>query len=553
VVFAYWSFFKCVKALSFGKQNDNKMKVQLAIFLYVSFLCFSTAQNSDSPDYDALVKQIIKDLPLNDFKNEPTFLRVYYSNSGCTINKYSYSTQTKNNFVRSHFLSTKNLALLQRKIKTALIPYLEAQTMDGGIYFHGNPVFKRFQLMPKFETITRGEFTFYNTKKAFSYFPFKNKPIDVNVKKESLWDYIKQTNHIKLEFHQSSATKVLITGTINHKKVELNYQLIYGTWQQVPQFKVNDVTHYTHDGGLFIKHNNITFEYEKELGLEDVDIISETVITPVHKESFRSENLISVDSIVDFSFSDLRKIKFTYENEDKSEKYEFFQFNTELFALVYYSKYDERWSFSKVTLYAYSPISITKNKRIYRLFGEDEGVIIPEKDGIYVYLKKTKQFYNFKDFSKRKQQEHTRNYDTETLAYIANNRKFDRYYKIKEEGEEKRMYNYLGIKKLDKAYDSIFVNSFIVGVKDGKYDIYNQAFQKLPFTNVQAFQVNNTATTEGSNYIPHTAQIIHENTLKTIYLSLKEDKERYFNAYTLVGLPVFDKNAFEPTPKSIIE
>ncbi|MFK7747570.1 MAG: hypothetical protein AB8B65_04215 [Kordia sp.] len=523
------------------------MKGFLSILFYLIFSAVAIGQ-----DYDALAVQILEDIPLNNFKNEPTFLRISYVKNGDLIdeNGKDYSYQTKNTVARTHFLSPKNLARLQRKIKTALIPYLEAQTMQSGIYFHGNPVFKGYpDLMPKFETITHGEIIIYNRKQTIGYFPYKNKPIDVNVQK-SLWDYIKQTNHIQLEFHQSSADKVLVTGTINHKKVDLNYQLVYGKWLQVPQLRTSDITHYTHDGELFIKHNNITFEYEKLFDLEDVDVVSETDITPVHKESFASENLISIDSIVDFSFSDLRNLKFTHENEDKSEKYEFFQFNTELFALVYYYKYDGKWSFSEVTLYPYSPISITKNKRIYYLFGEDGGVIIPEKNGIHVYLGKTQRLYNFKDFSTEKQQNHNRNYDTETLAYIANKQKFDLFYQIKEEEGKKRMYNYLGINKLEKAYDSIFVNNFIVGVKDGMYDIYNQAFQKLPLENVRAFHLENTSTTEGSNYIPHSAQIIHKNTLKTIYLSLKKDKKGYLNAYTYHGLPTFDKTTHKISRKN---
>ncbi|MGH1384806.1 hypothetical protein [Kordia sp.] len=520
------------------------MKSFLSIFFCLIFSAVAIGQ-----DYDALATQILEDIPLENFKKEPTFLRVSYAKNGDLIdeNGKDYSYQTKNTVARTHFLSPKNLARLQRKIKTALIPYLEAQTMQSGIYFHGNSVFKGYpDLMPKFETITRGEIIIYNRKQAIGYFPYKNKPINVNVQK-SLWDYIKQTNHIQLEFHQSSANKVLVTGTINHKKVVLNYQLVYGKWQQVPQFRTSDITHYNHGGELFIQHNNITFEYEKLFDLEDVDIVSETDITPVHKESFTSENLISVDSITDFSFSDLRNLKFTHENKDKSEKYAFFQFNTELFALVYYFKDDEKWSFSEVTLYAYSPISITQNKRVYYLFGEDDGVIIPEQNGIHVYLGKTERFYNFKGFSTKKQQEHNRNYDTEILANIANKRKFDLFYQIKEEGEEKRMYNYLGIDKLGKVYDSIFVNNFIVGVKDGMYDIYNQAFQKLPLENVRAFHLENTSTTEGSNYIPHTAQILHKNTLKKIYLSLKEEKKNYFGAILLHGLPM------EGTVQKIIE
>ncbi|WP_420575104.1 hypothetical protein [Kordia sp.] len=498
-------------------------------FLSILFcLIFSTL--AIGQDYDVLAAQIIKDIPLENFKNEPTFLRVSYAKNGDLIdeNGEDYSYQTKNTQIRTHFLSPKNLARLQRKIKTALIPYLEAETMSGGIFFHGNPVFKYYPvLMPKFETITSSQYTHGSTKHAFGYFPYKSKRIQVNIKKESLKDYIEQTNHIKLEFHQSGEDKVLVIGTINHKKVALNYQWVYGKWQQVPQFRASNITHYNRKGQLFIKHNDILFEYEKLFNLEDVDIVSKTDITPVHKESFQSENLINLDSIVDFNFSDLRNIKFTYENEDKSEKYEFFQFNTELFVLVYYFKDDEKWSFSEATLYPYSPISIAKNKRIYSLFGEDYGVIIPEKNGIHVYLAKTKRFYNFKGFSTEIQQKNYRNYNTETLAHIANDLNFEQFYIIKEGTEGKRMYNYLGIEKLDKVYDSIFVNNFIVGVKDGKYDIYNQAFQRLPLENVRAFHLIETSGTEASNYIPYSAQILDKNELKTIYLSSRKEKNTH--------------------------
>lgn len=165
-------------------------------------------------------------------------------------------------------------------------------------------------------------------------------------------------------------------------------------------------------------------------------------------------------------------------------------------------------------------------------------MIIPEKNGIHIFLDKAQNRYNIHDFSTGERQKNYRNYDTEILAHIASNLDFEQYYKVKEEKEEKWMYNYLGLRKLDNVYDSIFVNNFIVGIKDGKYDIYNQSFQKLPLENVRAFHLINTTTTEGSSYIPHSAQIIHNNTLKKIYLSLKEEKTNYFNAILLHGLPM---------------
>lgn len=501
------------------------MKYLLSVIFCLIFSAKAIGQHDRDLNYDALVSKILGDLPLENFKNEPTFLRVFRARGYCIINEHvkNQEYQTKNSAIRTHFLSAENLARLQGKIKTALIPYFDGQGMESLFLFHGNPIFKRYRgSMPKFETITRGEIQYYDKKQAIGYFPYRDKPVKINVQKGSLWDYVDQTNHIKLEFHQSEADKVFVEGTINHKKVALNYQFVYGVWQQVPQFRASDISHYNHKGQLFIKHNDIIFEYEKLFDLEDVDIVSETDITPVHEEFFLSENLINIDSIIDFNFSDLRNLKFTSENEDKSEKYVFFQFNTELFALISYHKYDGNWFFSEATLYPYSPISIAKNKRIYSLFGEDYGVIIPEKNGIHVYLDKTERFYNFKDFSTEIQQKNYRNYNTETLAHIANDLNFEQFYTIKEVPEGKRMYNYLGIEKLDKAYDSIFVNNFIVGIKDGKYDIYNQTFKKFNLKKVQAvhFDKNNE----------YNLQIIQNNELKNIPLSGDtSDKYIYIN------------------------
>jgi len=315
------------------------MRSFLSLLCCFAFSIPAIGQHYSDLDYEALVDQILKDIPLENFKNEPTFLRVAYARSGCTgyDERDDHNYQTKETETRKHFLSPKNLARLQHKIQTALIPYFEAESMDRILAFHGDPLFKRWPvIMPTFKTISQEQLTYFNTKKAFGYFPYKNQPVKVNIQKHSLKNYIEQANHIKLEFIHKRDNKVLVTGAVNRNKVTILYQWVYGKWQQVPEFQVSDITHYNHEGELFIKHNNITFEYEKEFELDDTSIISQTSIAPVHKESFQRENLISIDSIVNSNFSDLRNIKFTHENEDKSEKYEFFQFNSELFALASY-------------------------------------------------------------------------------------------------------------------------------------------------------------------------------------------------------------------------
>ena len=60
------------------------MRSFLSLFFCFLFSIPTIGQHYGDLDYEALVDQILKDIPLENFKNEPTFLRVAYARSGCT-------------------------------------------------------------------------------------------------------------------------------------------------------------------------------------------------------------------------------------------------------------------------------------------------------------------------------------------------------------------------------------------------------------------------------------------------------------------------------------
>ena len=87
------------------------MKYLLSIIFCLIFSATAIGQHNRNLNYDTLVSKILDDLPLENFKNEPTFLRVFHARGYCIAdeNVKNRGYQTKNSAARTHFFSTENL------------------------------------------------------------------------------------------------------------------------------------------------------------------------------------------------------------------------------------------------------------------------------------------------------------------------------------------------------------------------------------------------------------------------------------------------------------
>jgi len=486
-------------------------------------------------EYSKLPKQILKDLPLSDLGNAPTFIKTHHMETVCSFgggidDKAVY--QLHENFTSQKFFNQKTIATIQKKIKTPVILYVQATGYTSGIFFSNHHVMKKYtEVMPQIKGQVIDTLQMYQSKRAFSYLPYKNErlqsPFPISYTK--LTNFIPQTNHIYLEFLNSIGKKVSVSGEVNNTKVYLSYQYRKGKWKlidsKITQLDIEHATHFDIEYGFLKKHINKTFIIEQNLEIDDGVLISDVRVNPANKNYFKPKHTVNIDSITQYNFSELRQKKFIA--YDKEFKYELLQFNDEFFILnVFYKNVNDNnqkiWSnYLSPKLIPFAITSVKDKKKIIQFFDECEGYIIPKKNGLEIKIDQPFSVPPSSILEFSEVQESNKEYSSKELFDISRSygQNFKERYHVKEEKKgKKRLYNYRGEDVLKKSYDSIFVDNFIIGIKNGNYDIYNQTFKKFDLKKVQ------TVHFDKSN--EYNLQIIQNNEIKSIPLS-NDTTEKY--------------------------
>ncbi|WP_298521103.1 hypothetical protein [uncultured Kordia sp.] len=523
------------------------MKRFLAIFFCITFLGISFGQTynprkrdsilkatkqqllaeAKTIDYTSLPKQIVKDLPLKKLSDKPTFIKTHHLETVCSVGAQETlknMQMLEENFTSQKFFSQDIFLAIQKEIKTAIIPYVETTGFSSGILFSTHPVMKKYpKLMLNLTNTIPNTFKRTSRKNMFGYLPYKTERLEspLVIPNISFTSYIQQTNHINLEFLNHVGQKVSVSGEINDTKIFLSYQYKKGKWKlmnsKITYFDPEHATQFDIEYGFIKKHQNKTYTIQQNLEIDEGVLVSDIEVNSINKKYFTPKHLINIDSITHYDFSTLKNKKFVA--YDEYFKYELLQFNGELFILKIFDKdYDDNnqkiWrEYLNPKLIPFAFTQVKDKKKIIQFFDECTGYIIPKKEGLEIKIDKPfsvsrDTILEFSEVSGASQEYSSKELFDISMSY---NRNFKQYYTVTEKKGKKRLYNYRNEDVLQKRYDSIIIDNFIIGIKNGKYDIYNQTFKKLKLDKVQAVFLDLPYLIE--------LQVIQNNEMKYISLS----------------------------------
>ncbi|WP_298416868.1 hypothetical protein [uncultured Kordia sp.] len=232
--------------------------------------------------------------------------------------------------------------------------------------------------------------------------------------------------------------------------------------------------------------------------------------------SGKTNNLQNVADIVPYDFDKLQHKKFVA--YIGNHKYELYQFNKEFFILEeFHTEINDlgkkEWKSHKLDVLPFTFINLKGKRKILTLINQThQNYIIPKKDTLVLKVWTRYQGLGIVLLDFIQTQSYTPIYDSKKLRYISSHLfQLDKYYHIITKKKKKYLYNYRDENVLHKSYDSIILGSFIIGIKNEKYDVYNQTLKKLKLPNLQAAYHNNNNR--------YNLQIIQHNKLKCIPLS----------------------------------